>query len=68
MLIYTLFLSYIYLFVCFFFLSKNIPVYLSLGMRNQEIISVIAVGSLPSREKIVSGKVIRLSRNVKLRK
>lgn len=67
MLIYTLFLSYIYLFV-FFFLSKNIPVYLSLGMRNQEIISVIAVGSLPSREKIVSGKVIRLSRNVKLRK
>lgn len=67
MLIYTLFLSYIYLFVCFF-LSKNIPVYLSLGMRNQEIISVIAVGSLPSREKIVSGKVIRLSRNVKLRK
>lgn len=66
MLIYTLFLSYIYLFV--FFLSKNIPVYLSLGMRNQEIISVIAVGSLPSREKIVSGKVIRLSRNVKLRK
>ena len=66
MLIYTLFLSYIYLFVCF--LSKNIPVYLSLGMRNQEIISVIAVGSLPSREKIVSGKVIKLSRNVKLRK
>ena len=67
MLIYKLFLSYIYLFV-FFFLSKNIPVYLSLGMRNQEIISVIAVGSLPSREKNVSGKVIRLSRNVKLRK
>ena len=66
MLIYTLFLSYIYLFVRF--LSKNIPFYLSLGMRNQEIISVIAVGSLPSREKIVSGKVIRLSRNVKLRK
>lgn len=28
-------------------------------MRNQEIISVIAVGSLPSREKIVSGKVIK---------
>ena len=67
MLIYTLFLSYIYLFVCLFFIQK-IPFYLSLGMRNQEIISVIAVGSLPSREKIVSGKVIKLSRNVKLRK